>query len=513
MDRRAFRALVGTWFLVSVALPASPLRAQAPFTEEAAQRGVSYLVLQNIGFGCGVAFVDLDQDGDPDLVTTGRADGLVGVYENDGTGNFVNRIAGTHIPPLFLASGVAAADYDADGDLDLYFSNYGEANKLMRNEGNFAFADVTDQAGVGDDGRGCGSAWTDYDGDGWVDLYVTNRTEVDPPGTPNRMYRNKGDGTFEELGMALGIDAGATLSFQASFFDFDKNGYTDLYLCTDKGGTCPIQSNHLYRNDGGTFTEITGSSGTDACIGCMGTTIGDADGNGWMDIFCTNTADGHILLTNQGDGTFNESAAAAGVISFAFAWSPAFFDFNNDGYLDLFISNDPQPNRLYQFGPLWPAQDMATTYGLDTPGASYCSAVADLDGDGDQDLVVQNWGENIKLFVNHEGETRSWLKIDLDGLSPNLNAIGARVEVTTGTQTRVRELLAGSGLKSSSSAVLHFGLGSATTADRVDVYWPGGNAVTTLTGVGVDQTLNIQQDVPRLSTTDGLKAAGPLLPR
>lgn len=516
MDRRVTRSLhahgrhaIAT--LVVAAL-AAPLDAQAPFTEEAVQRGVTYLALQNTGFGCGVVFADLDQDGDPDLVTTGRGDGVVAVYENDGNGTFVDRTVDAHIPILFLASGVIAGDYDADGDLDLYFSNYGEANYLMRNEGDFVFFDVTDAAGVGDPGRGCGSAWTDYDGDGWIDLYVTNRTQVDPPGIPNRMYRNKGDGTFEEVAGALGIDVGATLSFQATFFDYDKNGYTDLYICTDKGGLCPFQENHLYRNDGGTFTEVTATSGTSACIGCMGTVIGDINRDGYSDIFCTNTEDGHVLFVNQGDGTFSEEATAAGVIAYEFAWSPAFLDFNNDAFLDLFISNDPQPNRLFQFAPLWPASSVSSTYNVNAPGASYCSAVADLEGDGDQDLVLQNWGENIKIYVNHEGETRNWLKFDLRGLAPNLNAIGARVEMNLGSVTQTREVLAGSGLKSMSTLVVHFGLGNAAQADEVRIYWPGGNGqVTTLTDVTANQCVTVEQTEPLITFPRAPKPAGTLI--
>jgi hypothetical protein len=502
------RAVLGVTIAAAFAL-APALRAQAPFTEEALARGIDYIAAQNLSFGCGVGFVDLDEDGDPDLVVTGRADGVPGMYENDGTGTFIDRTGS--VPPMLLPSGVVAADYDGDRDLDLYFSNYQARNYLMRNEGGFLFSDVTYAAGVADEqGWGEGCAWADYDGDGWIDLYVGNRTQPDQKDSPpNRLYRNLGDGTFVDMAGPLGVDGGVGLTLQATFFDFDRNGYPDIYLCTDKSLDCENQINRLFQNLGGTFVEITESSGAGVCIGCMGTAHGDFDGNGLIDIYCTNTENGNVCLVNQGDGTFVDVAPVSGTASYRFAWGTLFLDHDNDGREDLYVCNDPLPNGLYDVNGIWPVQDVAAAMDVDTPGPSYCVATADLEGDGDFDLLVQNWNERIRLYVNHNGETRNWLKIDLLGEWPNTHAVGAQVEVTVGSTTRMKENMAGIGFKSVSSSILHFGLNTATMVDRIDVHWPGGGgAVTTLTNVPANQTLVVRQVTP-LPVTRPLRPTPP----
>ncbi|MEE8524288.1 MAG: VCBS repeat-containing protein, partial [Thermoanaerobaculia bacterium] len=195
---------------VALAAPAALGGSPAPFTEEAVERGVDYLVGIPGVWMNGVAFVDLDNDGDPDLVVTGRGDGVVGVYENDGTGHFIDRSSGNGIPVLGASTGVVAGDYDADGDLDLYFSLYYMANVLVRNEGEFQFTDATlggdFGGGVGDSGFGTGCAWADYDNDGRLDLYLANHTSQTVPDMPNRLYRNLGEGTFIDVASGLGVN-------------------------------------------------------------------------------------------------------------------------------------------------------------------------------------------------------------------------------------------------------------------------------------------------------------------
>ncbi|MFI4896248.1 MAG: FG-GAP repeat domain-containing protein, partial [Phycisphaerales bacterium JB059] len=255
------------------------------FSEEAVSRGIVWEVtnatLQN---GAGLGLIDLDNDGDPDLVAMGQG-GAVGVWENDGTGHFTSRAAGSGMPTLVRPSGLSAADYDNDGDLDIHLTDFLGVDHLMRNDGNFTFTDVAAAAGVDSGGFGYGGAWGDYDGDGWVDLYVPNRTQTHSSPILNHLYRNNGDGTFTDMAVALGVTDGEAPSLVAAFLDYDRDGDADLYLGNDKGSNSSW-TNHLYRNEGdGTFTDVTAMSGTEANVDCMGIAWGDFDRNGWMDIY------------------------------------------------------------------------------------------------------------------------------------------------------------------------------------------------------------------------------------
>ncbi|MHC4910056.1 MAG: FG-GAP repeat domain-containing protein, partial [Planctomycetota bacterium] len=207
------------------------------FVDEAFVRGIDYVVTQgdwNEQFGCGVGLIDLDDDGDPDLVVTGREDGVVGVYENDGTGHFIDRSTTSGILPMDMPSGVVAGDYDRDGDRDIYITNYKTADVMLRNDGGFTFTDVTVEAGLGHTGAGCGASFNDYNGDGWIDLFVAARTSVVVAPEHDALYRNNGDGTFTDVAPRLGVDSDFP-TFQPIFFDHDLDGDRDLYLSTDKG--------------------------------------------------------------------------------------------------------------------------------------------------------------------------------------------------------------------------------------------------------------------------------------
>ena len=464
--------------LAGLAAAVSRAGTPVPFTEEAQARGIDYLVqpmAPTDGFGRGVAFVDLDNDGDPDLVVLGRSDGVVGVFENDGSGFFTDRSLGTGIPAVIAPSGITAADYDADGDLDLYISCFLEPNVLLRNDGGFVFTDVTTATFVGDAGAGTGCAWADYDGDGRLDLYLPNYTYSTLPGLLNRLYRNNGKGGFVDMAKGLGLDDNG-LGFQAIFFDYDRDGDADLYLSNDKAIGClpDLIPNRLWENVGGAFIDVTDESGTAACIDSMGVAVGDFDGNGFQDLYCTNTPLGNPLFLNQGDGTFLEFSGPAGVASYAVGWGAIFFDYDNDGYQELYVCNMDAPNRLYDHDGTWPAEDVAPALAVGDPGISFCVAMADVDRDGDLDLVLQNAGANIRLLINHEGERRRWMSFDVRGVGANRFAVGAEVVVCAGTVEYLREVFAGTSYKSQDEMPLHVGVNDALFADQVDVKWPGG---------------------------------------
>jgi len=491
---------------ILIALMSSSIEAQTPFTEEAIARGVYFVPSWGHWtppWGVGMALNDLDGDGDVDMVLIGDVLGTVRVLENDGTGTFLNPPVASDYPQSINLSGVSCADYDGDGDLDLFFTLVQEANRLYRNDGGFEFTDVTDIAGVGDPGNGEASCWGDFDGDGWLDLYVTNRNTllVDGAGPldliPNRLYRNLGDGTFEEVSAIHGVDD-PNHSFQAMFFDHDLDGDLDLYLSNDKGSGIGNNHNRLWRNDDGAFVEISVESGANAAIDSMGLDIADFDRDGDFDIYCTNVPTGNVLYLSNGDGTYTESADLAGVAAYVSGWTALFWDFDNDAFTDLHVGNSLVEDHLYRHEGVWPAVDVAPLFEIEEPGLgggfvdTYGGAVADIDLDGDLDLVITAWNAPVSVYINHEGTERNWLRIRPRALSPNRFGIGSTAIVRSGEVEQIQQLSAGRGYKSSSELVLHFGLDEADTVDEIVIRWPNSD-LTTLTNLTANQEIEVDQ--------------------
>jgi hypothetical protein len=491
-----------------------------PFTEEAVARGLVYVMQEYpqadgyLGFGC--AFVDLDGDGDPDVVALGAASGQVGVFENDGTGHFTDRSTGNGLPGLSEASAVAAGDVDGDGDLDLYLTQVGEPNVLALNMGGFYFQDVSAAAKVDDAGAGKAAAFADFDGDGRLDLYVANYNGI-VPGTENldnRLYRNLGGGSFEDVSVAQTVDDHG-YGFQPVWFDFDRDGDVDLYLSNDRGHLPPLfRGNQLWRNDAGTLVNVSAGSGADVQLFSMGVACGDFDGNRWPDLYCTNVAgyeDGYNpLLLNQGDGTFVESSADAGVDHFITSWGSIFFDFDNNAHQDLYVNNMFEPNSLYDCGGAFPCTEIGGTAGVTaSTEPSFGSAVADIDGDGDLDLLVNNLEGNVELFVNHEGTERNWIRYRMAGLGDNLFAVGGSIDTRVGAQWQLREILAGgNGYLGQNDLIAHVGLDQATDADEIAAVWPGGSPMRTLTNLPANRTWTLYPPVA-LGDADGNSIVDP----
>ncbi len=481
MTRNMTRCGVGI-ALVLVGAPAA--LGQNAFTDEAVARGIDYIVVNGVfQLGAGVAMIDLDNDGDPDIVALGATGGAVGLWENDGTGNFTDRSPGSGIAPQIAGSGVCAGDYDADGDLDIFISNWLVDDVLMRNDGNFTFTDVTAAAGVG--GGICASnsaVWGDYNGDGWLDLYVTARTNTQGADVRNFLYRNNQDGTFTNVAPLLGVDDGEAPSLVVTFLDYDRDGDADIYLGNDKGSG-PNWQNQLYQNQGdGTFANVTAFTRTEANVDCMGIAVGDMNRDGWQDLYVTNIPTGNVLLTSHGDATFDDKTLAADVGSYVVGWGAMFVDYDNDRYQDLFVCNQLAPNRMYVLvDGVWPTVDLAQTLALDEFDSSYCCAAADVDNDGDLDLLVQTNSKRLALHINNEGDRFSWVKFNVVGQGANLFGIGAQVDVTSAGVTQMREVFAGHNYKSQNHRVLHFGLKDNAFLDEIIVSWPGGDS-RTLTG-------------------------------
>jgi hypothetical protein len=491
----------------------------APFIQDASNRGINYLVMERESFerfGYGVAFADLDDDGDPDVVVLGNAGNTVGLYENDGTGHFIDRAAGSGLPVLPGRSGVVALDYDADGDLDLFFTQLAVPCVLARNEGNFVFTNQSAAAGFTQTGYSTGPAVGDFDGDGWLDIHVPNYTTPSEQEAGDFLYRNLGNGAFEEIAGDVGFEGldDPWRGFQSVFFDMDWDGDADLYVSNDKKiFSETTMHNRLYENVGGTLVDISDGSNADVNIYSMGLGVGDFDGNGLQDIYAANLwSEPNALLLNLGGGVFNQSEEEAGVESLRTGWGNVMFDYDNDAIMDLYVCNMDGPggggpeNRMYVHGGGFPCVDIAATLGVeDKLVDSFGVAAGDIEGDGDLDLLVQSNDARIRLFVNNEGQTRNWIQFDVRGRYPNLFAVGAHVAVRTGTTWQHREIIAGgNNYRSQNELVVTIGLGTATVADEVVVTWPGGETAT-YTNLAANQRWDIDPPViPGDVNHDGL---------
>jgi hypothetical protein len=425
-----------------------------------------------------------------------------------------------------FSQGVAWGDYDDDGLMDIYLSRNGE-NKLLRNTGGGIFSDATtsplNDAGVSkgvawadydndgdvdlymanggtanqlfrnddpgftavgqmtDAGYGKGFAWGEYDNDGHVDLYLTNWDET------NRLYRNQGDGSFSDVTSAPLNDAGS--SSMAVWGDYDNDGYPDLYLVNSN-----FQANKLFHNEGdGSFSDATAGALGNADYSTSAA-WGDYDNDGYLDLYLVNNGQANKLFHNQGNGTFTDVTTGE-LVSSGYDFSAEWVDYDCDGDLDLYITASYCCNRLLRNDGGGTFVDATTGPLGDYQTYSLSQAWADYDNDGDQDLLVANSGswDDGKLFENKLGSNNSWLKIDLEGIVSNRSAIGARVRVVIAGQSQIREIRSGSNYCSQNSLIAHFGLGSVTTVDSIIINWPSGIYQDTI-NVAANQTLAITEE-------------------
>lgn len=479
--RGAFPAVYFSFPLLLASAAAG--RTDLSFAEVSLSRGVNYILgTPAVQFGAGHGLIDLDNDGHLDIVILGASNGLVGVYENNGSGSFINRSFATGIAPMTGAAGLSAADYDGDGDIDLFLSGWHVANRLLRNNGNFNFTDVTVASGLVLSCPSQATAWSDFNGDGWLDLYLAVRTGDLGDFTRNKMYQNMGNGTFSEVAAAVGVEAGTDPTLLPAFFDFDRDGDDDLYLGTDKGSN-GVFANRLFRNDAGTFTEITATANAQAYVDCMGIAIGDLNFDGFFDLYVTNIALGNKLMMHDGEGAFVDLTAAAGMQNLRYAWATVFADFNNDSWLDTYVCNLQNANRLYEGAPAFPYPDVALAAGVATPNTSYSVSVGDIDNDGDLDMLVDESGTRIKLYLNNTPAINNHVRFSVAGQGANKRAVGATLELDIAGVPHLRQIYSGSNFKAMNEYTVHYGMGSETQADSLLVRWPGTGHARTLTNI------------------------------
>ena len=486
----------------------------------------------------GVGFIDCDNDGRLDIVTVNGSsvdryrqggDPMVTLYRQTGdrkTGElkFTDVTQAAGLTRKGYGMGVTVADFDNDGWQDLYVTGYG-GNVLYRNLGDCKFEDVTEKAGVRLSGYSTGAAWGDYDRDGYVDLFVPRYLQVDidkltkfdsklcdfrgvtmecarrgHTGESDFLLRNRGNGTFEDVSQKAGVsDPGHYLGMQGIWADYDNDGWPDLYVTNDGG------PNYLYHNKhDGTFEEIGLQTGAALSLegqerAGMGVDFGDFNHEGRLDIAVTNfTEEPDALFWNQGEKGFTDIAASAGIARPTFqpvGWGVAFFDMDNDGWLDLIVANGhvyPQMDLVEGGAPFREPlllfrnkrdrtfEDVTVLSGLNQlpPASRRGLAVGDVNNDGKLDVLLLNVGEPPTLLINRTQSSHHAVLLHLAGTKSNKAAIGARAIVTSGGMVQISEVRSGSSYLSQNDLRLHFGLGDAASISSVRILWPSGKDET-----------------------------------
>jgi enediyne biosynthesis protein E4 len=458
------------------------------------------------------------------------------LYRNNGDGTFTDVTDAAGVAGRGYCMGVAAGDYDNDGFVDLYVCgvNY---NQLLHNNGDGTFADVTAKAGVSGVHPKFGKTWAitagwfDYNNDGLLDLFVNNYltysiaraphckiqdlpaycspNNFDP--LPNYLYRNNGDGTFTDVSEQSGIAAHPGKGMGIAFADYDGDGFTDIFISND---TFP---NFLFRNNGdGTFKETAMLLGVaynenGRTVAGMGADFRDLDNDGKPDIFHTAMfGDTFPLYRNLGD-QFEDVTRAAGITipsSSLTAWGTGIFDFDNDGYKDMFaacsaiLDNSMElqqrpfllPNALFRNNGNFSFTNVAARAGpsFSVPSAHRGAAFGDFNNDGRVDVVIVVLNGKTELFLNRSQNGNHWLLINLVGTKGNRDGLGARIKLTTGNGVQYNHATTAVGYNSSSDKRVHFGLGNAATVQKLEVTWPGG-VKQQLANIKSDQILTIRE--------------------
>ena len=498
--------------------------------------------------GSGIAFLDYDNDGLLDIfVVNGTRMGpphgvppTNHLYRNQGNRTFVDVTEQAGLVETGWGQGVCAGDYDNDGFEDLFVTYYG-SNVLYHNTGKGSFEDVTRRAGVETGGRNwsTGCAFLDYDGDGWLDLFVANYVDFDlshppEPGSTrfcywksvpvfcgprglgaqlNHLYHNNHDGRFSEVSQQAGIVVpGEHYGLGVLTGDFDNRGLTDIYVA------CDSTASLLYRNQGnGTFKEAGVTAGCaynedGIAQAGMGAAAGDYDGDGWLDIFKTNFSDDTPnLFHNNGDGTFNDRVfdAKLGNNVKYLGWGCGFADLDNDGWKDIFMANGHVYPELERYDANTPYRERSLLYrnlgdgtfedlsraagpGLELLRSGRGVAFADFDNDGKIDIVVNNQNDAPTLLLNHTDNQNNFLSIRTVGTKSNRDGIGARVILTAGGRRQPEEVRSGGSYLSQNDLRLHFGLGRAKQADTVEVRWPSGR-IDRLSAIPANQIILVRE--------------------
>jgi len=513
--------------LIVIALAAAAFEIPPLFQDISGRSGITF-VLRNAAtpekhqietMAGGVAVFDFDNDGYPDLYfANGARQPLLDkqaagywnrLYRNRHDGTFEDVTEKAGVKADGFTTGVAAADFDNDGNPDLFVAGV-RRSFLFRNRGDGTFEDVTQKAGIKNNGWAIGAGWFDFDNDGRLDLFVVNYVEWDPKteqfcgelqrqirtychpkyykGMPNTLYHNNGDGTFTDVSEQTGIGRYVGKGMAVAFADYDHDGRMDVFVTND------AVPNFLFHNEGGgRFKEVGITAGVamnddGRALSSMGTDFRDIDNDGREDIFVTALANETFpLYRSEGKGLFADVTyrSRIGALSLTRSgWSAGIFDFDNDGWKDIFVAsgdvNDNtelfysrksiEPNLLY-------LNQRDGTFRVETigePALHRGAAFGDFDLDGRVYVVVTRIGGKPVLLRNAGGAGNHWIALRLMGTKSNRDGLGARVHVTTASTEQWNHATTAVGYASSSDKVVHFGLGKSDTVAKIEIEWPSG---------------------------------------
>ena len=521
--------------------------AKIRFTHHSGAAGKKYLPET---IGAGGAFLDYDNDGwlDIFLVNSTSWPGSKGpkptsaLYRNNHDGTFSDVTAKAGLAESLYGIGVAAADYDNDGWTDIYLTAWG-SNRLYKNLGSGRFADVTKKAGVDDPGFSNSAAFVDYDKDGHLDLFVCNYVQWEPAkdlhctldgknksyctpesykGQSPSLFRNRGDGTFEDATTKAGVKNPNAKALGVSILDFDGDNWPDIFVAND------TQPNNLYRNNGnGTFKDVAVTAGVafneaGVARAGMGVDAADYDGSGRPSLVIGNFSNEMMgLYHNEGNGLFIDEAPTSAVgkaslLTLTFACF--FFDYDLDGWLDIFAANGhvaddinrvqpkvthAEPPHLFRNTGKKTFEPVGERAGADfvKPMVARGAAYGDYDQDGDLDLLVTANNGPARLLRNDGSHKNKWLRVRTVGTTSNTDGVGAKVTVTLPDARKLWNVVrTGSSYASQSELTLTFGLGTQAKAAKVEVAWPSGKS-SVLSDVPAGQTLTVREEAkPKTST-------------
>ena len=533
-------AILGTFFIFSQFC--NNTSAESIFVDVTDKAGIMFehtdgrsgLRLFNEFLGSGGGFFDYDNDGDLDIYLINGALQTENthekpknvLYQNNGDGTFTDVTVKAGVGSIDYGTGATVGDYDNDGYLDLFLTNFGK-DQLYRNNGDGTFTDITKQTGVGNPHWGTSCAFADIDNDGYLDLYIANYAVYDPkndqqckergihvycgphayPAIHDTLFRNNRDGVFIDIStFSRPKELPPMHGLGVTFGDYDNDGDMDLYVANDQ------DPNYLFQNNGkGSFIEIALISGV--CYNDMGkeeagmgTDFGDYNNDGQLDLTVSNyQTETNTLYNNLDRDFFSDETIPSGIAEIThgyLGWGIKFFDYDNDGYQDIFVANGhlmdnisllekhvsyPQKNLLFRnLGDSTFEKVESQDDGLTLKKVSRGTAIGDYDNDGDLDILVTNCNQKPDLLKNVIGNKNNWIQIQLEGQKSNRSGIGTKIKVVTDTHTQYREIQSGGSYLSFHDLRAHFGVGKVEQINHIEIRWPSGQ-IDTNTQLPVNQ--------------------------